>query len=94
MVSSLKVVYCDLALALTWYDLDLAQSNPVFCSYILKVPFDTEDNQGIVYVWIGNRANPEEARLTEDIAEEMYEVGDTMWCNLCYSRIVVLPRRH
>ena len=44
-------------------------------SYILKVPFDSQDNQGIVYVWIGNRANPEEARLSEDIAEDMYGVS-------------------
>jgi hypothetical protein len=36
------------------------------------VPFDSADNQGMVYVWIGDRANPEEARLAEDIAEEMY----------------------
>lgn len=44
-------------------------------SYILKVPFDSEDNQGIVYVWIGDRANPEEARVCEEIAEDMFGVG-------------------
>ncbi|ELU16604.1 hypothetical protein CAPTEDRAFT_151582 [Capitella teleta] len=48
-----------------------AALNSEFC-YILKVPFDSDDNQGIVYVWIGERANPDEARLAEDIAEEMY----------------------
>jgi len=38
----------------------------------LKVPFDSEDNQGIVYVWIGKRSNTDEARLAEEIAEEIY----------------------
>ena len=45
------------------------------CSYILKVPFDSEDSQGIVYVWIGKRANAEEARLAEEIADDMYGVS-------------------
>jgi len=53
---------------------DAANLNSDFC-YILKVPFDSEDNQGIVYAWIGKRANPNEARLIEEIAEEMY--GET-----------------
>jgi hypothetical protein len=44
-------------------------------SYILKVPFDSEDNQGIVYVWIGSHANPDEARVCEEIAEDMF--GET-----------------
>jgi hypothetical protein len=39
----------------------------------LKVPFDKEDRSGIVYVWVGNRADPEEARITEEIAREMYD---------------------
>ena len=38
------------------------------------MPFDSEDNQGIVYVWIGAQANPEEARLAEEIADDMYDV--------------------
>lgn len=42
-------------------------------SYILKVPFDKEDRSGIVYVWVGTRADPEEARITEEIAREMYD---------------------
>jgi len=42
-------------------------------SYILKVPFDKEDRSGIVYVWVGNRADPDEARITEEIAREMYD---------------------
>ena len=44
------------------------------CSYILKVPFDLEDNNGIVYVWIGKRADADEARLTEEIADDMFGV--------------------
>lgn len=38
------------------------------------MPFDSEDNQGIVYVWIGSRANPDEARVCEEIAEDMFGV--------------------
>ena len=43
------------------------------CSYILKVPFDKEDTRGIVYVWVGNDADAEEARITEEIARDMYD---------------------
>lgn len=44
------------------------------CSYILFVPFETEDQaeSGIVYVWIGSKACDEEAKLIQDIAEEMF----------------------
>ncbi len=44
-------------------------------SYILVVPFDSEDNAGIVYVWIGERCDPEEARITEEVANDMYDVS-------------------
>ena len=44
----------------------------LFCRYILKVPFDNEEQSGIVYVWIGSKADPEEARLIEEIAEEIF----------------------
>lgn len=48
-----------------------------FCvrpSYILFVPFETEDqaNSGIVYVWIGSKSSEEETRLIQEIAEEMF----------------------
>jgi len=56
---------------------DAANLNSEFC-FILKVPFDSEDNQGIVYVWIGKRSNPNEARLAEEIAEEIY--GESHRC--------------
>lgn len=38
------------------------------------VPFETEDQaeSGIVYVWIGNKSTPEEAKLIQDVAEEMF----------------------
>jgi len=39
----------------------------------LKVPFDKEDNSGIIYVWVGSQSDPEEARITEEIAREMYD---------------------
>lgn len=45
-----------------------------FCSFILFVPFEGADNEnsGIVYVWIGNKAAPEESKLIQEIAEEMF----------------------
>ncbi|XP_070580511.1 protein flightless-1 homolog isoform X2 [Ptychodera flava] len=45
--------------------------NSEFC-YILKVPFDNQEN-GIVYVWIGGKADQDEAKLTEEIARDMFE---------------------
>ncbi|XP_046745055.1 protein flightless-1 [Diprion similis] len=45
--------------------------NSAFC-YILNVPFNNDDETGIVYVWIGSKADSEEARLVEEIAEEMF----------------------
>jgi len=50
----------------------LVALNSAFC-YILKVPFDKEDASGIVYVWVGNSADAEEARITEEIARDMYD---------------------
>lgn len=44
----------------------------MFYSYILNVPFEQEEQAGIVYVWIGSKADPEEARLIEEIAEETF----------------------
>ncbi len=55
-------------------DPDASVLNSEF-SYILVVPFDSEDNAGIVYVWIGSRCDPEEARITEEIANDMYDVS-------------------
>ena len=38
------------------------------------VPFDTEDLNGVVYVWCGSKADHEDASLTESIAYLMYKV--------------------
>jgi len=51
---------------------DSSLLNSCFC-YILKVPFDAEDKSGIVYVWIGEKADAEEARVAEDIAYSLYD---------------------
>ncbi|XP_007910122.1 protein flightless-1 homolog [Callorhinchus milii] len=45
--------------------------NSEFC-YILKVPFESTDNQGIVYSWVGRAADPDEAKLVEDIMNSMF----------------------
>lgn len=39
------------------------------------VPFDTEDLNGVVYVWCGSKADHEDASLTEEIAYLMYKVS-------------------
>jgi len=52
----------------------IKENCPLSSSYILKVPFNKDDTQGVAYVWIGKRADPEEGKLTEEIAEEMYGV--------------------
>lgn len=44
-------------------------------SYILHVPFDTADLQGIVYVWIGRKAEHSEATIAEEIAYDIYGVS-------------------
>lgn len=44
----------------------------LFRSYILNVPFNNDDETGIVYAWIGSKADGEEARLIQEIAEEMF----------------------
>ena len=51
---------------------DSSLLNSCFC-YILKVPFDAEDKRGIVYVWIGSKADPEEATVAEEIAYSLYD---------------------
>uniref|UniRef100_A0A2R5LN85 Putative actin regulatory gelsolin/villin family n=1 Tax=Ornithodoros turicata TaxID=34597 RepID=A0A2R5LN85_9ACAR len=42
--------------------------NSAFC-YILKVPFEQDDSDGIVYVWIGDKAEEDEVHLAEEIGE-------------------------
>ena len=49
------------------------------CSYILKVPFNADGASGIVYVWIGERSDPEDGKLTDEIANWMYDVSVTLY---------------
>lgn len=59
-----------------------------FFSYIVFVPFETEDQEesGIVYVWIGSKSTAEESKLIQDIAEEMFNNPwvslQVMWKNI------------
>lgn len=42
-------------------------------SYILKVKFDQEDDtNGIVYLWVGSKTDPEDIKLAEEIADDMF----------------------
>lgn len=48
-----------------------------FC-YIVCVPLTVNtdsDTRGAVYVWIGSKSNPEEARIAEELAQSMYDVS-------------------
>ncbi|XP_076458808.1 protein flightless-1 homolog isoform X1 [Babylonia areolata] len=47
-------------------------------NYILMVPFDSEDLKGIVYVWVGSKADHAEAQIAEDIAYTMYKDNYTI----------------
>lgn len=40
-----------------------------------QVPFESEDNQGIVYAWVGRAADPDEAKLAEDILNTMFDAS-------------------
>ena len=57
-------------------------------SFILMVPFDSQDLKGVVYVWIGSKAEHEEATLAEKIAYMMYAVSITL--NIYWIRVVVI----
>ena len=48
-------------------------------SYILMVPIDSEDLQGVVYVWVGSKADHDDATLTEEVAYMMYKVRIKMF---------------
>uniref|UniRef100_A0A672GU46 Gelsolin-like domain-containing protein n=1 Tax=Salarias fasciatus TaxID=181472 RepID=A0A672GU46_SALFA len=51
---------------------DSSNLNSEFC-FILKVPFESTDNQGIVYTWVGRAADPDEAKLAEDVMNSMFD---------------------
>lgn len=59
----------------------------LFGSYILFVPFETEDQaeSGIVYVWIGSKSSEEETKLIQEIAEDMF---NNPWVSLQVRRVV------
>ncbi|KAK7571791.1 hypothetical protein V9T40_014263 [Parthenolecanium corni] len=50
---------------------DATSLNSCFC-YILKVPFGNEDNSGLIYVWIGSKADAEDIKLIQGIADDMF----------------------
>ena len=37
------------------------------------MPFESTDNQGVVYTWGGRAADPDEAKLAEDIMNQMFD---------------------
>ncbi|KAL1442183.1 hypothetical protein MTO96_030894 [Rhipicephalus appendiculatus] len=46
--------------------------NSAFC-YILKVPFEQDgEEDGMVYVWIGSKADEDDVRLAEELARSLY----------------------
>lgn len=60
----------------------------ILCSYILFVPFETDEEaqSGIVYVWIGSKTTPEESKLIQEIAEEMF---NNPWVSLQVNKISI-----
>ncbi|KAK6187545.1 hypothetical protein SNE40_005543 [Patella caerulea] len=46
--------------------------------YILMVPFDSQDLKGIVYVWVGSKADHADAVIGEEIAYLMYKDSYTI----------------
>lgn len=55
------------------------------------MPFESADhsNSGIVYVWIGSKSSPEEAKLIQDIAEERF---NNPWVSLQVNKLTSLLR--
>lgn len=45
----------------------------------MKVPFESDDDTetGIVYLWLGSKANPDDVKLAEEIADEMFNSVST-----------------
>uniref|UniRef100_A0A0B7B8B3 Gelsolin-like domain-containing protein n=2 Tax=Arion vulgaris TaxID=1028688 RepID=A0A0B7B8B3_9EUPU len=56
---------------------DATWLSPRFC-FILMVPFDSDDLKGIVYIWVGKKADHKEAQIAEEIAYMMYKDGFTI----------------
>lgn len=49
--------------------------NSEFC-YILKAPYDLDNETGLAYVWIGSKADEDLARLSEELALKIYDSDD------------------
>ena len=62
----------------------------MYFSYILNVPFDSDDQNGIVYVWMGGRCDSEEARLSEEVAEDMFGVSLIYYSSIICSAVYML----
>lgn len=56
---------------------DSSMLNSCFC-FILMVPFECDDLSGVVYVWVGSKADHEDAKLAEDIAYTMFKDNYTI----------------
>ena len=42
------------------------------------MPFKNQDSKGIVYTWIGSKADPDMAHVTEELAYDMFDVSILM----------------
>ena len=51
------------------------ESRPDPSPLCTQVPFESEDNQGIVYAWVGRASDPDEAKLAEDILNTMFDAS-------------------
>uniref|UniRef100_A0A0K2U430 Gelsolin-like domain-containing protein n=1 Tax=Lepeophtheirus salmonis TaxID=72036 RepID=A0A0K2U430_LEPSM len=51
---------------------DASLLNSCFC-YVLKVPFDTKGDSGIIYVWIGSTSDSDEANVAQNIASTLWD---------------------
>lgn len=36
------------------------------------MPFEQDEDSGIIYVWIGSKSDPDEARLIQEVAEDIF----------------------
>lgn len=73
MSSSTGEVSRVFLLLLQYDDQDVRRVADEPCVCFLQVPFESTDNQGIVYTWVGRAADPDEAKLAEDIMNCMFD---------------------
>lgn len=60
----------------------------VIFSYILKVKFDQEDTNGIVYLWVGSKTDQEDIKLAEEIADDMF--NDVSFTLIFFLTIIII----